>query len=463
MAFDQDSTFEVDRTMRNKKLLLGLVATAAALTSSLAQAFNPPPFPRIGALVFVQNYDDSAFEAKLAKTSIAIMTYWPGWGNGRARTFEQSVEAIKAINPNFQAFIYAIQNEVGQGNASGGYQQAWWNELSSANSWAYSNGAGGSKAMAQFQGGGGPFYETNTTLFGPRDANGDRWIDYIAKWVASNDGTANPGIAGIFTDNVSWKPLIDADWNRDGSIDSQNDATVQQWYRQGYVGYFNTLKANMPGKYQIGNMADWTNPGANLTEYNQQLNGGLMEGIVGYSWSIESWGGWKQMMAGYRTSMANSAAPKLVMFHQSGNGSSTDYQSMRYGLASCLMDDGYFVFNASTGENDLPWFDEYDAKLGVSTSSPPTAAWQKGVYRRDFSNGIALVNPKGNGAQTVTLETTFIRLSGSQNPSVNNGAHTQTITLQDRDGILLLRTAPQTVSTPASSPVPSAPKIINVQ
>jgi hypothetical protein len=123
-------------------------------------------------------------------------------------------------------------------------------------------------------------------------------------------------------------------------------------------------------------------------------------------------------------------------------GDPTDYQSFRYGFSSTLMDDGYYQFHSIAGSGgDWPWFDEYNYqhKFGAATSAPPTTAWQKGVYRRDFANGIALVNPKGNGAQTVTLEATYNRRSGTQAPSINNGQAVRTLTLQDRDGIILLR------------------------
>jgi hypothetical protein len=162
------------------------------------------------------------------------------------------------------------------------------------------------------------------------------------------------------------------------------------------------------------------------------------------------------MMASYRQEMAALASPQLAMFAQVG--SLTDYQGMRYGLASCLMDNAYFTYNSSSAYNDLPWFDEYNANLGQATSSPSYSPWQNGVYRRDFANGIALVNPKGNGARTVTLEAPFRRLSGTQAPSVNNGQTTTTVTLQDRDGLILLRTGTQ----PPAPAVPQAPAGISV-
>jgi uncharacterized membrane protein len=77
--------------------------------------------------------------------------------------------------------------------------------------------------------------------------------------------------------------------------------------------------------------------------------------------------------------------------------------------------------------------------------------YQNGVYRRDFENGIALVNPKGNGTQTVTLETSYKHLSGTQAPTVNNGQTVTTVTLNDRDGVILQRLT--------SQPVPDAPSL----
>lgn len=64
------------------------------------------------------------------------------------------------------------------------------------------------------------------------------------------------------------------------------------------------------------------------------------------------------------------------------------------------MDDGYF--SGSTDYNQIVWFDEFDLAgagttkwLGKALDPPQTKAWQSGVYRRRFVNGMALVNPKG--------------------------------------------------------------------
>ena len=109
------------------------------------------------------------------------------------------------------------------------------------------------------------------------------------------------------------------------------------------------------------------------------------------------------------------------------------------------MDNGYFSY--SEGKYIISvWFDEYDLAgtsntkwLGKAISSPQLSPWQNGVYRRDFENGIALINPRGNGQQTVTLEPGFKRFLGKQDPNHNNGRSVSSITLDDRDGIVLVR------------------------
>jgi hypothetical protein len=439
--------------MRNYSSFFGAGAISVMLLSiaTAGQAFQPPPYPRIAALVIgsPQNYDDPTYQATIARTSVAVFSYWPGWEQGRTMTFEKVLENLKAANPNIQTFVYSLTDSIGYSNAQAGPLLPVLNKLDAMNWWLYPTGTSGAKVLSFWQGGGGPFYQINNTLFSPKDSNGLRWIDWYAQWAVGAYVKPNSSLDGLFTDNVFWKPRSDGDWNLDGVLDSASDPTVDQWYRQGYAAYFADLKNLMPGKLQIGNIATLGDASAVYPELNQQLNGGLMEGQIGYSWSVETWGGWQAMMASYRKIMSAIAYPQLGMFAQIG--SPTDYQSMRYGLASCLMDNGYYTFDSSAAYNDLPWFDEYNVKLGVATSSPSTSAWQKGVYRRDFQNGIALVNPKGNGAQTVMLETTFYRFAGKQDPTTNNGQATTTVTLQDRDGIILLRGRPQTVPRPPAA------------
>jgi hypothetical protein len=361
-------------------------------------------------------------------------------------TMQQVVSSIKTQNPATRVFLYVDINEL-QNPASSAWSTVQ-DKLNQMNWWLYPVGGSGTPVQSSF---GSNFNEINSTVFTPTDSDGLNFLDWFANYTVQQFYTPSPSIDGIYIDNVFAKPRVTGDWNRDGTSDSPSSATTASWYRDGYVRFINQLRAQMPGKLQTGNVADWALSGNTIGQYDQQLNGGVLEGMIGYSWAPENWGGWSEMMREYRVIMAALASPKLAIFH--ANGSSTDYQGFRYSFTSCLMDDAYFYFSNNNSYGDLVWFDEYDAKLGQAVSAPPTAAWSNGVYRRDFDNAIVLVNPKGNGARSVVLDQDVRRLSGTQAPGVNSGALVpagQAIQLADRDGIVLMRVA--AVARPAPPP-----------
>lgn len=423
--------------MRSLKTCL---AITAIFISGAASAYTSPPFPRLAVnWVSNQKYGDPAIQAQLAHGDIAVICTWPGWtsyGTG----VEPVLKGIKTINPNILVFEYIKNNEIDGTKATSAYG-ALFDKLGAMNWYLYPSGGSGTPVPASWPGA----TSINNTQFTPRDSNGDNWLSWFAKWAVNTLYVPNPSYDGFVVDNVFTQPRATGDWNRDGITDSMSSPQAGQWQRQGYASFFGTLHSLMPGKFQIGNIGDWVAPNAVLTEYQGNLDGGVMEGMIGHSWSIETWGGWHAMMKGYRQVMAALGGPKLAIFAQVGDP--TDYQAFRYGFTSTLMDDGYYSFNSINADSaGFPMFDEYNYqhKLGAAISSPPTTAWQNGVYRRDFTNGIALVNPKGNGAQTVTLEANYTRITGTQAPSVNSGQTTRTLTLQDRDGIILMRNNPVT-------------------
>jgi hypothetical protein len=418
---------------------------AALLFQSVAQAYVKPQFPRLGGYLIgsPQNYDDPNYQANIARLHVVILNVWQGWtGSTPGNTnISQVLQNIKARNPLTQTFLYMDINESQQQDVIFG------SVLSSNNWWLYGSGTSGAPVKSTW---GNDFYTVNTTAFN------SAYLDWRSNYQYQTFVAPSAAyLDGLYTDNVFSRPRVDGDWDRDGVTDSQYDPTVQGWFRQGFRSYFNKLKTLMPAKYQLGNIGAF-GTSSQIPEYDGLLNGGVMEGTIGFSWSTESWGSWQQMMAEYRTTMARIAEPKLVIFHQDGNPS--DYQAFRYGFASCLLDDAYYYFSANDNYSGVNWFDEFNASLGPATSSPAMTQWQSGVYRRDFQNGIVLVNPKGNGARQVFLEGEYYKLNGTQAPGVNNGQIVRSVTLQDRDGIVLMRSQAQMSTTPAT---PAAPATTN--
>jgi hypothetical protein len=424
-----------------RKLSAALAATAALSVCTAAQAFTPPSFPRLAGIEISPpyNYNDPSYQAQLAKQSISILSYWPGMAPG-GESMNSIVKSIKAINPNSLVFFYIesdYQNPYGSTDAYTSLRD----KLNAMHWWLYPNTSFSSPVPSVNS---NSWYTINNTPYTPKDSNGNDSIDWLTKWFVSNIYDPNPAIDGFFMDNVFVKPNVAGDWYRNGTVLQPSDPKAQAAIQAGYERYFSLVHTLLPsGTYELANAGYWNAPNqpGMPSGYVGMANGGVMEGLLGKSWSVETWAGWQTMMNMYYADMNDFAAPKLAIFNQWGDP--TDYQSFRYGFASCLMNDGYYDFTSdSASYNGVVWFDEYNANLGQPVSSPPTAAWQKGVWRRDFTNGIALVNPKGNGPQTVQLGGTFYKIKGKQDPAVNNGQAVTSVTLQDRDGIILLRQAP---------------------
>lgn len=418
------------------------------------QAGNPTEaaYPRLGGMLIgdPHNYHQQAYQQQIAKLDMAILSMYNTWQLG-GKSPAQAVSEIKSYNPNILLGNYTIMTEVptstsdiatadlraklnsGQGPSGIG---DWW---------AY-NAAG---QRLNWSGGSYPVNDTNLTLHTMPDAHGDRWPQWLAKRDSSLlISTANWDI--WYCDNNFWRPRSNADWDRNGTNDSANAEAVRNDWRDGQRAYYDTASSLQPNKIVMVN-ADNDLDGSTFpaeanpfTQYKDVVGGAFLEHVIGESWSAESWGGWATMMGWYRKAMSNLLTPKTLVFDAYMGDNPTDYQTLRYAFASCLMDDGYF--SASTNYNTVQWYDEFDLAgtsttkwLGHAIDPPQSVPWQNGVYRRRFAGGLVLINPKGNGSRTVTIGSGYRRFTGSQAPAINNGQLvTSTVTLSDRDGLFLV-------------------------
>jgi hypothetical protein len=119
-------------------------------------------------------------------------------------------------------------------------------------------------------------------------------------------------------------------------------------------------------------------------------------------------------------------------------------RSMRWGLTLALMTGLYYEILVYRMHGTRWWYDEFDGGEGVRRRGylgQPVGGPVKlpnGVYRRNFTNGIALNNAT-SATQTVALGGTFKKLRGTQNPSLNNGATVTSVTILAHDGLILLK------------------------
>jgi len=429
-----------------------------------AQTRTGPLFPRLGAYPIgdPHNYDSGTFRDLALKHHVVIVGQWPGWQWGHSMTMAAVMNDIKTRSTvGTKMFLYVNNSDVADPQTPLDPYYPVWQKLNAEHWWLYQSGTIGVPVRSTF---GANYGVANTTNFTPPDTLGKNWIrwkadfDYGFNVMGDPNDAPNSIVDGFYMDNVFWTPRNQGDWNRDFTTDCNKPNTFQpcndveaRWMRDGYRSYFDYIRSiwrpGTPGAggLQVGNIADWGDPLAVLDVLDQQLDGGVMEGMIGETWSVETRLGFDAMMQWYRKMIDATRAPKLVIFGHD-RWASGNYQDMRYGLASTLMDDAYYYINlpgvdgnTSYDPSQLQWFDEFDFSLGYPIQPRQEAQWSQGVWRRDFDNGIVLVNPKGNGQQTVDLGGTFRKLSGTQDPVTNNGAIVTSVTLAERDGIVLSR------------------------
>jgi hypothetical protein len=106
-------------------------------------------------------------------------------------------------------------------------------------------------------------------------------------------------------------------------------------------------------------------------------------------------------------------------------------------MASALLEDGWFAYKV-TGLKPPFFADEYLASIGNAEEPPPRKPSTSGIWIRRYSGGAVLVNPTEQPAE-IDIGPGYKRLTGSQDSAANSGALVRKITLQPKDGLILLK------------------------
>jgi len=430
----------------------GIVAQLGCNFNSIA----PATFPLAGG-VFIAgsvqtSFGNPTFQAQVATLGVAVIGLYPGWTSG-GYTYTSAPAAVKAINPNIKLVPYTniMELESGVGSSGSPYSPIF-NAATTMNWFLRTAWPAGSITDADGNAQDGLNQTTFTVAGTGAYAGFANYLAWRAFWSGANEYGTNWD--GLYMDNCFSKPRVTADYNQSGSGQTAAAATAN--WQAGYAAYIPLIRAKLPANSLVfANAADWEVVSISPT-YNRLWDSGAMESIVGGGGSLEN-SGWSAMMNLYSTTMVNCRTPNYSIFMQ--DGSVTNYAGMRYGLCSCLLDNAYYYHTNNGNYDTVETYDELSFNLGAQIAGPNSSAtgtysnsglsvWTQGVWRRDFVNGIILLNPRGNGSQTVTLETTYYTLRGVQDPVVNNHSPVTSVTLPDTNvagtggsGIFLSRTA----------------------
>lgn len=305
--------------------------------------------------------------------------------------------------------------------------------------------------------------------------------EYLPRYLA--DAVLSRGLVdGVFYDwastSISWlnrrRPPLHGPIDIDGDGLADPDTVVDQRWTEGYRRMLeNSRREFGPGTLILGN-GGW-NTG---TDYAEQLNGIMIEQFLEGEDAAPDTFGWAALMQTYAHYQRASREPRLSII-MANRDDETDFRFMRFALASTLMFDGYFIFtNRSVpgpAYQTARWYDEY--AVDVVTGRAERALRAKGylglprsgsyradqpqvtlsdvleqggqaddaVWRRDFANGIVLVNPS-HAEQTVKLGGIYRKILGIIDPAFNDGALLSALSLPARSGAILLRAPPDSTA-----------------
>lgn len=438
------------------------------------QATYNPPYPRMASRPHGTLTGSSAVDADsrhIAKHHVAILATHRTWQSGG---FDMATlpAHIKSYNPSIKLFKYVNANQF-DGSGGGSSNDNWIREKLTSERGGNGNGDWWKRTTSgsQIEGFSKGKYQTNVTMQTSPDRDGLRWPQWFVRywnaaptetgsWVAPAGYSKGRGLKegawdGVYQDDqyisTTYFAPKNADLNSDGVNDPPDNPTTRNWVAEGHIEVVREWRKLQPSRLVIGQygaLASASEPDPTLLQGVH--DGGLIQDITKKD---GQGGGYSVMMKAYRRGLSLAGGPKIVIFHNkiddllADNPDMSVLQANRYGLTAALMDNGYYAVMAP-GETH-PEYDEFFGGsehsasklgyLGYPIDGPQQNAWSQGVFRREFDNGLVLVNPKGNGTRTVTVGSGWRRINGSQDPNHNSGQAAPTVTLAEQDGIILIR------------------------
>ncbi len=262
--------------------------------------------------------------------------------------------------------------------------------------------------------------------------------DYLIQYVKSHilsQGIWNGVFWDMVYDGISWQNKGDISLYNNGQRGNADEVNAEWTRRMVYL--LDQTWRQLPVEYVLMN-------GSSLPALQPYTNGRMYED---YPTPWEAGGSWSGIMTGLVRNQAKNKNPQIYVFNANTNntGKQNDYRRMRFGLASSLIvDDVYFSFDYGTKDHSqVWWYDEYDVDLGDPTGEARgmngSNQFQSDVWRREYSNGVALVNPTSQ-AQTVDLGAEYEKIIGKQDSVVNNGQITDRVRIGAKDGLVMLKT-----------------------
>ncbi len=422
--------------MKIKLFFISIFLFFFLFSSTTLAAPLKPTFPRLAN--YYLKWELNEKEAReLAKWDVLILDM------ETQENSPESLRLIRRLNPDVVILAYITSQEIiDDVERTAGYTGARLRQKlrdSISPEW-WLKDASGNKIM-NWPG----TYMLNLSDIAPKNSASQRFHEFLPDFVFQNIVSSGM-FDGIFYDNtwgdVTWvNPNLDL--NCDGQSESCTDAD-RAWAR----GFKKMLEKS---RSLFGNDFIIVGNGNVYFDYQGLLNGMMLESFPS-PW--ENGGKWSGSMETYFKLDEVNLKPALNIINVNKKNE-LDYKSMRFGLGSALLGNGFYSFDYDvTNHTQTWWYDEYSVNLGPATSlpynllKPNDNKIQAGLWRRDFKQGSVILNSTDKSQLHIFKKEELEKIRGTQDKSINNGDRINHLNLASRDAVLLLKSADNIYNTP---------------
>ena len=398
---------------KNKKLIFSLCFLVVFLAASFLPIKTEASFPYLANYYLGELNSSSDFINRMSQYDLLILT------PSQIKTHSSVVRSIRSKNSDIIILAYVPSQSY---NFKYWPQHSVYSALSVNEDWWLRDSQG--NRVSTWEG----IYNI--------DMNHD-WSRYLVSFV--NEKIASLyGVDGIFFDmvseSISWANGGDIDFDNNGIKDSAYQADGIWLERAEYL--LDYAQNNLNTDYVVIN-------GSSHNNFQEYTNGRMFENFP-TPW--ENNGAWSAIMNAWVKNKQSNNKPFInILNTNTGNtGNNQNFKSVRFGLVTSLLEDGYFSYDyGDENHGQTWWYDEYDIDLGDPLGSPVSqnnySSYNPDVWSRDFSNGLAIVNST-NQAKTVDLGGEYEKIRGTQDSNINDGSIITETVIDGYDGLLLLKT-----------------------
>jgi hypothetical protein len=322
-----------------------------------------------------------------------------------------TVTALKAANPGLKIFMYVDMMSSDPTDPTG---IADWVGYTNANQnhpdW-FLQDAGGNRLIFEN-------YPSSRVMDVGNQAYQDAGIAHVVAMAKAS------GFDGVFLDdaNASLRWVVAG-----GSAASVSYPTDATWQAAVY-SFFTRVAPQLhaAGLGVVANIGGSTVTPGLWQKWNAPLDGAMEE-----AWT-DGGEGLGQQVPDWSTKLENIAWSESNGKYAILNSYNTTEAGNTYGLASMMLVAGCWSSydTANSRYQSETWYPEYDTAAQLGAPLGGFTVLPDGVYRRDFANGVVLVNPSTSPAGVVGLGGTF---SGSGVTDVSS------VSLGATSGVILLR------------------------